>query len=141
QGPSAVNRDAQRRDLGEPAGVVRLGEDRFGQILADLRRVDVEGGGKLDVPDVISAEADMHQPGDGLGLARGLVEGHALYQRGRAVPDPDDGDANLPIAQWQPRSAGRQDGPDRVLPFRPSSQKPGSAVAAGSIRAATRLLA
>ena len=37
------------RHVGEADGVVGLGEDRLAEVLADLVRIDVEGGGELDV--------------------------------------------------------------------------------------------
>ena len=52
--------------VGEAVGVVGLGADRLGHVAADLAGVDVEGGGDLDVADVIAAELDVHQPGDRL---------------------------------------------------------------------------
>ena len=50
------------RHGGEALGVVRRGEDRLGDVAPDLGGADVEGGGDLDVADVIAAELDVHQP-------------------------------------------------------------------------------
>ena len=66
-GHPALDLDAEARDLvGELQRVVLAGEDRLGQVLADLVGVDVEGGGELDVADVVAAEVDVHQAGDRL---------------------------------------------------------------------------
>ena len=51
------------RDLGELDRVVRVRPDRVGEVLADLALDDVEGGGELDVRDVVAAEVDVHEPG------------------------------------------------------------------------------
>ena len=53
-------------DLGELDRVVRVRPDRLGELDADLALDDVEGGDDLDVADVVAAEVDVHQPGDGL---------------------------------------------------------------------------
>ena len=77
--------------------VVGVGPDRVGEILADLVLGDVEGGGELDVADVVAAEVDVHQPGDEV-VARGvLVVLDALHERARAVADADDRDADLAV--------------------------------------------
>src|SRR5205814_7465600 len=75
--------------------VVGLGEDRFGKVEAHLVLVDVEGGDKLDIADVIAAEVDMHESRD-RGLRRRVaVVVHALDQRRGAVAYPHDGHANF----------------------------------------------
>ena len=82
----------------EGVGVVRLGVDRLGQVLADLVLVDVEGRHELDVADVVAAEVDVHQPRDevvGLGV---LVVVAALDEAARAVADAHDGDPDLAVA-------------------------------------------
>ena len=64
-GHPALDGDAEVRDLvGELQRVVLAGEDRLGEVLADLVGVDVERGAELDVADVVAAEVDVHQPGD-----------------------------------------------------------------------------
>ena len=75
--------DCPRRwaDLGEAFGVVGLGGDGLGQVAADLARGDVEGGDEIDVPDVVAAEIEVHEPGDGTGAGRVAVEFDALYKR------------------------------------------------------------
>src|SRR3712207_2379291 len=65
------------------------------EVLADLVGVDVERRRELDVADVVAAEVDVHQPGHGLVGVGVLVVVHALDERGRAVPDADDGDPDL----------------------------------------------
>jgi hypothetical protein len=42
---------------------VVLGDDRLGQVEADLLGVDVEGGDELDVADVVAAELTCIRPG------------------------------------------------------------------------------
>ena len=95
-GHPAMDRHAEVRDVvAELERVVLAGEDRLGEVLADLVGVDVEGGRELDVADVVAAEVDVHEPGDGLGGIGVLVVVDALHERGRAVADADDGDADL----------------------------------------------
>ena len=62
-GHAAVDGHVQVRDVGELDRVVLARPDRLGQVLADLVGVDVEGGGELDVADVVAAEVDVHQAG------------------------------------------------------------------------------
>ena len=57
----AADGDAGLRDVGELDRVVRVRPDRLGEVLADLVGGDVEGGGELDVADVVAAEVDVHQ--------------------------------------------------------------------------------
>ena len=85
-------------DVGELDRVVRVSPDRVREVLADLRRRDVERRGELDVADVVAAEVDVHQAGDeliGVGVAVVL---DALQERVRAVADADDRDADLVVA-------------------------------------------
>jgi hypothetical protein len=89
---AALHGHAERGHVADLDGVVLAGDDRGGEVLADLLRVDVEGGDELDVGDVVGAEADVHQPGHGRRLVRVAVVVHALHQRGGAVADADDGD-------------------------------------------------
>ena len=57
------------KDLGEVDGVVGRRVDRLAQVAPDLGGIDVEGGRELDVPDVVAAQVDVHQPGyEGLGV-------------------------------------------------------------------------
>ena len=81
--------------VGELDRVVLAGEDRLGQILADLVGVDVEGGAELDVAHVVAAEVDVHQAGHGLARVGVPVVLDALHERARAVADADDRDADL----------------------------------------------
>ena len=96
-GHPAVDRDAHVGDLLEDDRVVRVRVDRLGEVLADLRLVDVEGGHELDVADVVAAQAHVHEPGDEVRLLRVLVVVAALDQAARAVPDADDRDADLAV--------------------------------------------
>ncbi len=76
---AALDLDAELRDLaGEVERVVLAGEDRLGEVLADLLGVDVERGRELDVADVVAAEVDVHEAGDRLGRIGVLVVLDAL---------------------------------------------------------------
>jgi hypothetical protein len=70
--------DARLRDVGELDRVVRVRPDRVGEILSDLALDHVEGGGELDVADVVAAEVDVHEAGDELVVRRVLVVLDAL---------------------------------------------------------------
>src|SRR3546814_10696312 len=63
--------------------------------------LDIEGGRELDIPDVIAAQADMHQPRNDVRLACTPIKCHALNERGCAVSHPHDGNANFPTAHRQ----------------------------------------
>ena len=97
-GHAARDADSALGDVGELDRVVGVRPDRVGEVLADLRRRDVERGSELDVPDVVAAEVDVHEARDelvGLGVAVVL---DALQQRVRAVAHADDRDADLAVA-------------------------------------------
>ena len=66
-GHPALDRDAELREpaVAELQRVVLAGEDRLGEVLADLVGVDVERRRELDVADVVAAEVDVHEPGTG----------------------------------------------------------------------------
>ena len=67
------------------------------EVLADLVGGHVEGGGELDITDVIAAQVDVHEAGhEGVGR-RVLVVLDALQQRVGAVADADDRDADLVV--------------------------------------------
>jgi hypothetical protein len=97
-GHAAVDVDAQVGHVGELEGVVRLDEDRLGQVLADLVAVDVEGRHELDVADVVAAQVDVHEAGMKSVVLRVGVVVAALDQAAGAVADADDGDADLAVA-------------------------------------------
>ncbi len=107
-GHAALDGHAEVRHVGESVGVVRLGEDRLRQVLADLVAVDVEGGDELDVADVVAAEVDVHQARDEVAVLGIGVVVAALHQAAGAVADADDGDAHLavavrwPLPLWRP---------------------------------------
>ena len=85
------------RDVCELDRVVRLGPDRVGEVLPDLRRRDVERGRELHVADVVAAEVDVHEPGDELVRRGVLVVLDSLEERVGAVADADDRDADLAV--------------------------------------------
>jgi hypothetical protein len=69
--------------------------DRVREVDADLALDDVEGGGELDVRDVVAAEVDVHEPRNGVFGLRVLVVLDSLEERVGAVPHADDRDAHL----------------------------------------------
>ena len=83
------------RDVGELDRVVRVRPDRVGEVDADLALHDVERGGELDVRDVVPAEVDVHEAGDGVRGLRVLVVLDSLQERVCAVAHADDRDAHL----------------------------------------------
>ena len=95
-GHAALDGDAQVRDVvRELDRVVLARPDRLGEVLADLVGVDVERGRELDVADVVAAEVDVHEAGDGLVRVGVAVVVDALDERVGAVADADDGDPDL----------------------------------------------
>ena len=94
---AALHRDARVRHLGEVDRVVLAADDGLREVLADLVGIDVEGGDELDVAHVVAAEVDVHQARDELVVRRVAVVVHALHERGGAVADAHDGDADAPI--------------------------------------------
>jgi hypothetical protein len=64
--------------------------DGVREILAYLLSRDVESGRELDVPHVIAAEVDVHQPRHELVGVRVPVVLDALQERVGAVADADD---------------------------------------------------
>src|SRR5487761_2599964 len=107
-GHAPVNADPDVRDLLEDDRVVRVRVDRLGEVLADLRPVDVERSHELDVADVVPAEAHVHEPGDEVPLLGVLVVVAALDQAARTVADADDRDADLAVLALCPGpGAGR----------------------------------
>jgi hypothetical protein len=91
---AAVDRHAEVRHRRELHGVVRRLPDRLRQVAADLALVDVEGGGELDVADVVTAEPRVHEAGDEGVVGRLAVILNSLDERRCAVADADDGDSN-----------------------------------------------
>ena len=78
-----------RTDRSEALGIVGRGRDRFGEIASDLSLGDVESGDKLNIPDMVASEIEMHDSGDGMVAGRGTVEFDALDERRSAVADPN----------------------------------------------------
>jgi hypothetical protein len=76
---------------------VSLRPDRVGEILADLVLRDIEGGGELDVADVVAAQVDVHEAGDELLGVRVLVVLDSLEEGVCAVAHADDGHAHLAV--------------------------------------------
>ena len=80
-GHAAHNRSVELRDIGELIGVIRFGEDRLTKILADFCGVDINSQGELDITNMISAEACVHDPRDEGVVCGILVELDSLYER------------------------------------------------------------
>ena len=59
----SLHGNARVGHVGKLDRVVRLGEDRLGQIEADLALVDVEGRNDLDVADPVLAHDRVHDAG------------------------------------------------------------------------------
>ena len=96
-GHAALHRDARVRHLGEVDRVVLAADDGLREVFPDLLGVDVEGRHELDVADVVAAEVDVHEPGDELVVRGVAVVVDALHERGGAVADAHDGDADAPV--------------------------------------------
>ena len=75
---SALDGDAERRDVGELDGVVLTTLDGLAEVAADLGGVDVEGRHELEVADVIATEHDVHETRYVVGRIGVLVVGNAL---------------------------------------------------------------
>ena len=67
--------------VGEANRVVLTGPDRLAEVAPDLLGVDVEGRRELDVPHVIAAEIDVHQPRHGELRVGVAVVLDALHER------------------------------------------------------------
>ena len=65
------------------------------EIQPNLRGSDVESRRELDVPDVITAELDVHEAGHALRGRSIAVVADALNERRGTVTHPDDADPNL----------------------------------------------
>src|ERR1700682_3978326 len=95
---AALDFDTKLRDVRELDRVVGPGPDRLGKVEPNLLLVHVERSDELDVADVIPAQLDVHQAGNEV-LGRSIaVVVDALYERGGAVADADDRDADLAVA-------------------------------------------
>ncbi len=80
-GHPADDRGVQMRHFAEFVGVVRLSEDGFGEVFANLGDVDIDSNCEFNIPDVVTAQVDVHQAGDG-GLIWGVfVIFNALNER------------------------------------------------------------
>jgi hypothetical protein len=87
--------DAGLRDVRKLDRVVRLRPDRVREVEADFALDDVERGGELDVGDVVAAEVDVHEAGDGALGRCVLVVLDSLEERVGAVAHADERDAHL----------------------------------------------
>ncbi len=67
------------------------GEDRFGNILADLARIDIDAQHEIDVTRAVAADVSWISPLRRIVLA---VIGDALDERACAVAHADHGDLN-----------------------------------------------
>jgi hypothetical protein len=76
--------------LTEPVGIVRGSIDGLREVLAYLILINIDSGHKLNVPDMIAPQINMHQTGDGILLFGITVVLHSLYQRGSTVPDSNN---------------------------------------------------
>ncbi len=61
---TAVNFDAERRNVCEANRVVWLSENGFAQVTPNFCRVDIECSAKLDVLHAITAKIEVHQTRD-----------------------------------------------------------------------------
>ena len=93
-GLSALDLDAEVRDICDLDRLVLAGVQRLGDILADLVRVDVETSDDLDVRDVVVAEDGVHQARDFSIRGGVLIKLKALNQGGGAVAEADDRDVD-----------------------------------------------
>src|SRR6185437_9530254 len=87
-------RAAFRNLFAKDFGAVRLGEDRLGDVLADLALIDVPCGDDLNVAGPIAADVRVHEP-DRLVRSVSIIS-EALDERAGAVPDADYGDVDVP---------------------------------------------
>jgi hypothetical protein len=94
---AALHRDAGVRHLAEVDRVVLAAHDRLREVLADLLGVHVEGRHELDVAHVVAAEVDVHEARHELVVGGVAVVVDALHERGGAVADADDGDADAAV--------------------------------------------
>ncbi len=94
EGRPALNGDSQLGDVGETDGVVLSRPHRFGDVFADLGRVDVECRNDLDVADVVPAQLDVHQTGYVVARVGVPVVADALDEGVRTVADAGDGHAH-----------------------------------------------
>ena len=62
-GHAAHHGHAEVGHVAELHGVVRLDEYGLGEVFADLVLVNIEGGGELDVADMVAAQSGVHQAG------------------------------------------------------------------------------
>src|SRR5437667_5138103 len=92
---AAPDFDPGRTHCGEAFGVVGRCRDGIREVSTDLSLGDVEGSDKLDITDMVAAEAEMHDPGDSTVAGRVPIEFDALDQRRSAVPDPDQRDPDF----------------------------------------------
>ena len=79
-GRSTQHLDAEVRDIRELDRVVLRGADRFGEVLANLVGINVEGGHEFDVANAVSAEIVVHEAGNLVFVLGVLVILDTLHQ-------------------------------------------------------------
>ena len=95
-GHAAVHCHAGGRHVGKLQRVVGLGENSFGEVFAYLVLVDVESGDHFDVFNAIITDLGVHHSRNVDILRQFHVMIYSLYQRGSAVPNPNDSYLDLP---------------------------------------------
>jgi hypothetical protein len=88
-GHATDNRRLEVGNVRKLVGIVRLGENGFGKILANLGDVHVDAQCEFDITDVIPPETSMHDARDVRIVCGVFVELNSLNERGGAVPYAD----------------------------------------------------
>ena len=63
-GHPAFDAHTQGRNVRKLHGIVGLGKDGFREVSTNFIDIDVKGGHKIDVPNMVAAQIDVHQAGD-----------------------------------------------------------------------------
>ena len=92
---AAAYLDPGRTELCKTDRVVRRRLQRIGEVAPDLALRDVERRDAIDVADMVTAELQMHQPGDRVAAFGAAVELDPLDQRRGAITRPDDRDPDF----------------------------------------------
>ena len=80
EGVAALHGHAGVRYVGDLDGAVHARIDGFGNVLAYLVGVHVEGGGHVHVADRVGAELGVHEAGDVLGRGGVGIQVNSLDQ-------------------------------------------------------------